>query len=73
MKEALAAAGFLGETLEEEPLAPYTTWRIGGPAEVLATPKDRSDVLVAVGWARERGVPWRILENGSNEIGRAHV
>ncbi|HVQ34640.1 MAG TPA: UDP-N-acetylmuramate dehydrogenase [Candidatus Bathyarchaeia archaeon] len=68
MKEALAAAGFLGETLEEEPLAPYTTWRIGGPAEVLATPKDRSDVLVAVGWARERGVPWRILGNGSNVL-----
>jgi UDP-N-acetylmuramate dehydrogenase len=66
MKEALTAAGFLGETLEEEPLAPYTTWRIGGPAEVLATPKDRADVLVAVGFARERGIPWRVLGNGSN-------
>jgi len=66
MKDALTAAGFLGEILEEEPLAPYTTWRIGGPAEVLATPKDRADVLLAVGWARERRVPWRVLGNGSN-------
>ena len=66
MKDALTAAGFLGEILEEEPLAPYTTWRIGGPAELLATPKDRADVLVAVGWAREQGVPWRVLGNGSN-------
>ena len=66
MKEALAAGGFLGEILAEEPLAPYTTWRIGGPAEILATPKDRSDVLVAAGFARERGIPWRVLGNGSN-------
>jgi UDP-N-acetylmuramate dehydrogenase len=66
MKEALRTAGFLGEILEEEPLAPYTTWRIGGPAEVVATPKDRADVLVAVGFARERGIAWRVLGNGSN-------
>jgi UDP-N-acetylmuramate dehydrogenase len=66
MSHALRASGFLGEILEEEPLAPLTTWRIGGPAEILATPADRSDVLVALGFARERGLPWRILGNGSN-------
>ena len=70
MKDALTAAGFRGEIREEEPLAPYTTWRIGGPAEVLATPAGRDDVLTAIGWARERGLPWRVLGNGSNLLVR---
>jgi UDP-N-acetylmuramate dehydrogenase len=62
----LAEAGFRGELLREEPLAPYTTWRIGGPAELLATPRDRDDLLCAVRWARECQLPWRVLGNGSN-------
>ena len=42
MTEAsLRAAGFRGAVRAEEPLAPYTTWRIGGPAEILATPRDQ--------------------------------
>ena len=62
----MTPAGFRGTVRLEEPLAPYTTWRIGGPAEILAVPKDRDDLLLAVRWARENGVPWRILGNGSN-------
>src|SRR4029079_18252280 len=63
---ALRAAGLRRAGRVEEPLAPYTTWRIGGPAAVLATPKDRDDVVLAVRWAREQGFPWRVLGNGSN-------
>ena len=70
MAHALRDAGFQGEILLEEPLAPYTTWRIGGPAEVLATPAGRPDVAAAVLWARERGLPWRVLGNGSNLLVR---
>jgi UDP-N-acetylmuramate dehydrogenase len=70
MAHELSRAGFRGEILQEEPLAPYTTWRIGGPAEILATPADRSDVVAAVAWARERGLPWRVLGNGSNLLVR---
>lgn len=62
----MTPAGFRGTVRLEEPLAPYTTWRIGGPAEILAVPKDRDDLLRAICWARENGVPWRILGNGSN-------
>ena len=58
--------GFRGSVRLEEPLAPYTTWRIGGPAEMLAVPQDRDDLLLVVRWARERGLPWRVLGNGSN-------
>ena len=31
---------FHGKLLENEPLARYTTWRIGGPARYLALPAD---------------------------------
>jgi len=67
---SLRAAGFRGEILVEEPLAPYTTWRIGGPAEILAEPVDRDDLLLCVGWARSTGIPWRVLGNGSNLLVR---
>jgi UDP-N-acetylmuramate dehydrogenase len=66
----LRDAGFRGELLAECPLAPYTTWRIGGPAELLATPADRDDLVLAVEWAVARDVGWRVLGNGSNLLVR---
>ena len=66
----LRGAGFRGELRPESPLAPYTTWRIGGPAELLATPADRTDLVLAVEWAVVRGLPWRVLGNGSNLLVR---
>jgi UDP-N-acetylmuramate dehydrogenase len=66
MEKELRNAGFRGGLRPGEPLARYTTWRIGGPAELLAEPADREDLLLAVGWARAAGQPWRILGNGSN-------
>jgi UDP-N-acetylmuramate dehydrogenase len=47
-------------------LSGHTTWQIGGPAELLALPAHRDDLLLAVGWAASSGTPWRILGNGSN-------
>ncbi len=66
LRRDLERAGFVGQLLEQCPLAPYTTWRIGGPAELLAVPTHRQDLMLAVNWAVSRGVPWRVLGNGSN-------
>ena len=66
LSDALRAAGFGGELRAECSLAPFTTWRIGGPAELLAEPRDREDLQIALAWAASRGLPWRILGNGSN-------
>jgi UDP-N-acetylmuramate dehydrogenase len=66
----LRGAGFRGEILRDEALAPFTTWRIGGPAELLATPEDAVDLARAVAWATRAGVAWRILGNGSNLLVR---
>ena len=64
----LRSAGFRGEILAESPLAPLTTWRIGGPAELLVTPAGVDDVIRAVTWAERRSLDWRILGNGSNVL-----
>jgi len=66
LKDDLRGAGFRGEIQAEVPLAPMTTWRIGGPAELLANPQDVDDVRSAVAWAHGRELAWRVLGNGSN-------
>lgn len=57
---------FHGKVLEQEPLARYTTWRIGGPARYLVLPADVEDVVKALDLARDRGLPWMVLGLGSN-------
>ncbi|HEX4823679.1 MAG TPA: UDP-N-acetylmuramate dehydrogenase [Candidatus Polarisedimenticolaceae bacterium] len=66
LAKALRTAGFRGEIQGEAPLGPLTTWRIGGPAEVLATPADLDDAAIALRFACERALPWHVLGNGSN-------
>ena len=68
--ETIRTAGFRGDLDVEVPLAPLTTWRIGGPAELLATPDDRADVRVLVEACRGLAAPWRVLGNGSNLLVR---
>src|SRR5438876_2254576 len=57
---------FRGRLLENEPLARYTTYRIGGPARYLLAPADADDVAKALDLADERGLPWIALGLGSN-------
>ena len=54
-----------GDVREDEPLARYSTYRIGGPATILlpSVPEDVGAALQAAGGA---GVPWFALGLGSN-------
>lgn len=54
-----------GTVKENEPLARYSTWRIGGPATILL-PADQEDVTAALALASEAGVSWFALGLGSN-------
>jgi UDP-N-acetylmuramate dehydrogenase len=54
-----------GEVRESEPLARYSTYRIGGPATVVL-PTSAEDVATAVRAAHEAGAPWFALGLGSN-------
>ncbi|WP_446743915.1 UDP-N-acetylmuramate dehydrogenase [Silvibacterium acidisoli] len=51
---------------ENVPLAPYTTFRIGGPARWFAEASSDEDVLEAVQFARSKGLPLFVLGGGSN-------
>lgn len=53
-----------------EPLAPHTTFRIGGPADLFATAKTRDELIDWVQLARRHSVPVFILGNGSNILVR---
>ena len=48
------------------PLAGYTTWKVGGPAEWLAEPTDLEQLSNLMAWAQQRQMPWRVIGAGSN-------
>ena len=48
------------------PLAGYTTWKVGGPAEWLAEPTDLEQLSCLMAWAQQRQMPWRVIGAGSN-------
>ncbi|HZW82611.1 MAG TPA: UDP-N-acetylmuramate dehydrogenase [Candidatus Deferrimicrobium sp.] len=55
-----------GFVLPEEKLCLHTTWRIGGPAEVLVIPATQEDVLNAIRIATLHSKPITVIGNGSN-------
>src|SRR5437879_11367455 len=61
---------FQGKLLENEPLARYTTYRIGGPARYLLTAASPEDVARGLEMAQERGLPWVVLGLGCQLHGR---
>jgi UDP-N-acetylmuramate dehydrogenase len=54
------------DILEQVSLAPYTTFRIGGPARFFCEVKSEAELLEAVRFARERSLPLFVLGGGSN-------
>lgn len=56
--------------IENEPLAKYTSWRIGGPARYFANVGTPDDLRAALAWANERTLPVFILGGGTNLLAR---
>jgi UDP-N-acetylmuramate dehydrogenase len=54
--------------LREVPLAPLTTFRIGGPADVLVRARTGEELAEAVLVAREIGIPHFVLGRGANVL-----
>ncbi len=54
--------------LENHPLAPLTTWKIGGVAQYLAAAAGVEEVYRLMGLAQERGWPLWFLGRGSNVL-----
>lgn len=56
--------------LENEPMSRHTTFRIGGPAELMFLPACEEEIVEAVRLAKVAGIPVRVLGNGSNLLVR---
>lgn len=54
--------------LEYEPLAPYTSWRIGGPARYFVQATGAAELVQALTWADQRDLPVFVLGGGSNVL-----
>lgn len=59
---------FDGAFERERVLAPLTTWRIGGPAQLFLEPASAIALAAAVRELRRRGLPFRMLGGGSNVL-----
>jgi len=54
--------------VRDAPLAPYTTFKVGGPADWLVLAFRASEVKAAIAAARDRGLPVVVLGGGSNVL-----
>jgi UDP-N-acetylmuramate dehydrogenase len=57
-----------GEVLRDEPLAPRTSIRVGGPADLLVRPADPDDLVTLLRGVRQLGVPLTVLGGGANAL-----
>lgn len=60
--------GFQGKIERDVPLAPFTTFRIGGPADLLVMPKGREDLTLLLRAVAEAGENLLVLGGGSNVL-----
>ncbi|NBD22795.1 UDP-N-acetylmuramate dehydrogenase [Paenibacillus glycinis] len=57
-----------GSVMYNEPLAAYTTWKIGGPADVLIIPDTQDQLVSVVRLLHQHGLRWTNLGRGSNML-----
>src|SRR5262245_26550438 len=52
----------------QEPLAPYTCLKVGGPAEFMVQPRSVAELAAVVQRCSQEGVPVRVLGGGCNVL-----
>jgi len=57
---------FNGRIALSEPMAKYTTFRIGGPADIYLEPLDKADALALIKYLRHEKISFFPMGNGSN-------
>ncbi|SEN12045.1 UDP-N-acetylmuramate dehydrogenase [Paenibacillus sp. OV219] len=55
-----------GSVSYNKPLADFTTWKIGGPADVLIIPETEEQLVAVIRLLHKHGVQWTNLGRGSN-------
>ena len=54
------------QVYKNEPMSAHTTFKIGGPADLLITPVNTNGIRQAVTWCREQQIPFYTIGLGSN-------
>lgn len=57
-----------GTVLRSESMKKHTTWRIGGPADIMVIPSGIDDIRLCLELAREKDIPVTVMGNGSNML-----
>jgi UDP-N-acetylmuramate dehydrogenase len=63
---AFLSAHFGDRARFDEPLAPYTSWRIGGPADAFVSVESSAELAGLLRWSFKRRLPRFVLGSGSN-------
>ncbi|MBI0386892.1 UDP-N-acetylmuramate dehydrogenase [Thermoactinomyces sp. CICC 24227] len=53
-----------------EPLSRHTTWKVGGPADLLIYPRNKEELERAMQVVYRHQIPWRVIGRGSNLLVR---
>ena len=53
-----------------EPLSRHTTWKVGGPADLLIYPRNKEELEQAMQLVYRHQLPWRVIGRGSNLLVR---
>lgn len=49
-----------------EPMQDHTTFRIGGPADIMVMPESVPEIMRVLEWVRKRDLPYLVIGEGSN-------
>ena len=55
-----------GDLRAGEPMSVHTTFKVGGPADVFASPANAADIVTLLKFAEEAGLQWFVLGGGAN-------
>jgi UDP-N-acetylmuramate dehydrogenase len=68
LHDALVALLGSGRVVRGQPLAPLTTFKVGGPADLFVEPRSSEELVVALRQASSHGVRVTMLGGGSNVL-----
>lgn len=57
-----------GDILFNEPMSKHTSFKIGGPADILVFPQDEDDIIKVLLYAVNNSLPWCVLGRGTNVL-----
>ncbi len=56
----------VGEILIDEPMKRHTSFKIGGPVDMMIIPRGEEQIVEAIGLCRRNNIPFYIMGNGTN-------